>query len=77
MPEYTLHILAERMRQTRAAFVRELGSSAASAASAERRIGLALTPGARVFDRVSGLEGEILGGTRENLIVPSARRPNG
>lgn len=30
-------------------------------------------PGDRVFDRVTGQEGEVIGGTRENIIVPAAK----
>lgn len=37
----------------------------------------ALEVGARVFDLVTGQEGKVIGGTRENFIVPAAQRRNG
>ncbi len=70
-----LHVLAERLRQRRATFARALTPAPASASSAEGRIGLTFTPGARVFDRVTGLEGIVLAGARENFIVPAPERP--
>jgi len=30
-------------------------------------------PGDRVFDTVSGEEGEVIGGTRENVVIPTTR----
>jgi hypothetical protein len=41
--------------------------------SAEERMGLALLPGARVLDLVTGQEGEVMGGTRANYVVPTTR----
>ena len=37
----------------------------------------ALEVGARVFDLVTGQEGEVIYGTRENFIVPAPERRNG
>ena len=37
----------------------------------------ALEVGARVFDLVTGQEGEVIGGSRENFIVPAPERRNG
>jgi hypothetical protein len=38
-------------------------------------LGLAFRPGARVMDLVTGKEGVIVDGTRENIVVPVARGP--
>jgi len=37
----------------------------------------ALEVGARVFDLVTGQEGEVIYGTRENFVVPAPERRNG
>jgi len=42
--------------------------------SAEEQMGLALRPGARVLDTVTGQEAEVIGGTRAHYIVPVAPR---
>ena len=42
-------------------------------ASAEANMGLELLPGARVLDLISGQEGEVIGGTRANYVVPTTR----
>ena len=56
--------LRERLRQHRDTVRRELLTPAAGAPS-DDQIGLSFTPGARVFDRVTGETGVILGGKRE------------
>lgn len=66
----------ERIRQTREQLRRELAEHAHGPACAESRLGCALELGAKVFDRVSGQEGVVIGGTVENLIVPVAQQPN-
>jgi len=72
-----LGITIDRVRRSRAAReVRENGqlSPLAGGPAARTR---ALEIGARVFDLVTGQEGEVIYGTRENLIVPTAERRNG
>lgn len=64
----------ERMRQSRAARAAELAGAARGAGSPEQRLGLALAPGARVFDPITGQEGVVLGGSRENVVVPTPPR---
>ena len=62
----------ERLRQTRAARVRtNLSPGVGNPTSASSDVG-GLAPGSRVFDVVTGEEGEVIGGTRENVIVPTA-----
>ncbi len=67
----------ERMRQAREARTRELAGAAPSQPGALHVLGSPFAPGDRVFDVITGLEGEVLGGTRENVVVPAARQPNG
>lgn len=69
--------LRERLRQGRAAALRELGADVPAAAPSAEAIGRAFAPGARVFDRVTGLEGVVLSGTRENIIEPITERNDG
>jgi len=64
----------ERVRQSHAARVRELAAGAVTPECAEGRLGCAFRIGDRVFDRVSGEEGVVIGGTRENVVVPTAGR---
>ena len=42
--------------------------------SAEEQMGLALRPGARVFDLVTGQKAEVLGGSRAHTVIPTAQR---
>jgi hypothetical protein len=63
--------IRERVRQAREARTRELLPTQPARTSALEAIVGPLAPGARVFDRVSGEEGEILGGTRENVLNPA------
>ncbi len=67
----------ERVRQGREQRRRELAGAGARPLSAEDRLGSAFTPGARVFDRVTGQEGEVLGGTTENVVVQPPERAKG
>lgn len=39
----------------------------------EELIGLALRPGQRVLDLVTGLEGEVISGRRELYLIPPAK----
>lgn len=66
-----------RRQESRAELARELAAARRAPACAEDRLGCAFTPGARVFDTVTGQEGEVVGGTVENLIVPTPGRNNG
>lgn len=65
--------IRERLRQGRTALDRAARADSVSPLCAEGRMGCAYTAGARVFDRVSGLEGEVIGGARENVIVSATR----
>ena len=72
-----LALALERYRQARrtAADASARAGAAAGAATAARTAPLA--PGTRVFDLQTGLEGTIIGGHSENVIVPNARRQDG
>lgn len=52
----------------------QLAADVPAPARTEDRMGLALRPGARVLDLVTGQEGTIDGGTRTHTIVPTAQR---
>lgn len=45
--------------------------------AAETLIGLKFRAGQRVFDRISGKEGTVLAGRKENTVLPPSRRGNG
>jgi hypothetical protein len=67
----------ERVRQNR---TRELGTpdrNSTTVSTPEARIGLRFTPGSRVFDRHTGEEGVVIGGSRENVIVAAPERADG
>lgn len=64
----------ERVRQTRQAQRAAIAAAAGEMSCPERRLGCALMPGTIVFDTVTGEEGEVIGGTRENVVFPTARR---
>jgi len=53
---------------------RELATAAAAPASPEKHMGLALQPGAQVFDLVTGQKGEVVSGTRAHYVVQPAGR---
>jgi len=63
--------ILERMRQNRAARRTLLDNQLSKPVSPEQRMGSTVLAGARVFDRVTGLEGEVIAATRENVIVPT------
>lgn len=65
--------IRERLRQSRAARTEAVLDGAGSPLCSEGRIGCTYTPGARVFDRVSGLEGEVIGGAREDIVIPTTK----
>jgi len=64
----------DRLVQSGAALRRDLEAAKRRAPTAERRIGLEVTPGARVFDTVTGQEAEVVHGTRENVVLPTPER---
>jgi hypothetical protein len=66
--------IRERVRQQRALRDDGAGRSAMAAPCAEGRMGCQFRAGDRVFDLITGQEGEVLGGTRENVIVPAPER---
>lgn len=72
MPE-SLDRILDRVQQNRTARQRNLDNHLARAPCAETRLGCTFVAGARVFDRVTGEVGEVLGGTRENVIVPATK----
>lgn len=66
--------IRERARQNRAAQRQAMADGARPVSCPEGRMGCPLLPGTRVFDTVTGLEGEVVAGTRENVVVPTAKR---
>lgn len=64
----------ERLNQFRAARERELAAARVTPPAAEQRLGVGHQVGDRVFDRISGQEVEVVGGTRENVVVPVTRK---
>jgi hypothetical protein len=67
------HVLSEIEALSRASMA-ALAASACAPPSAEERMGLALRPGARVFDLVTGQEGEVIAGSAAHYVVPSPER---
>ena len=66
--------IVERLRQSRTAYERDLLGMGGSPLCPEGRMGCTFTAGVRVFDRVSGQEGEVLGARRETVVIPATRR---
>jgi hypothetical protein len=64
--------IRERVRQNRVGQTATGAGAAPKPATDAARRGAQHLPGDRVFDRVTGQEGIVLGGTTENLIVPTA-----
>ena len=72
-----LKLIVDRIDRSRAARdVREAGRLAPGNLGTARTGG-ALAIGARVFDLVTGQEGEVIYGTRENFVVPAPKRRDG
>lgn len=69
--------IRERLRQARAVRAREVLGTHPKAECPEGRIGCRYEPGTRVFDRVTGEEGEVIGGTRENVVLAAPDRSDG
>ena len=68
-----LNRLLERLHQNREARRTSVDIQRSKSVSPEQRLGSTVLAGARVFDTVSGLEGEVIAATRENVIVPTAK----
>lgn len=66
--------LLERIRQGTDQRMRELRERRAGAQPRTPGVTRAPAIGGRVFDTVSGEEGEVLGGGSENIIVPTTKR---
>jgi hypothetical protein len=64
----------ERVRQNRARALETLTPRTPSRAATTTTAPGGFTPGAPVFDTVTGQHGEVIGGSRENVIRPSAER---
>jgi hypothetical protein len=69
--------IADRLRQNNTARQTSADTAVRKLPVAAARLGCTFCAGERVFDLVTGLEGEVIDGTRENLIVPAAERRNG
>jgi len=69
----TLAVIRERLAQLRRSRNEAVGVALAAAQLEARRIGGLHVAGDVVFDVVSGQEGEVVGGTRENVLVPVAK----
>lgn len=70
----SLALIRERMRQNDADRQRSTDKESAKLPTPEQRLGVTLFAGTRVRDLVTGQEGEVIGGTIENIIVPTSGR---
>lgn len=68
-----LDVALERVRQSIGAPRRDIYESAGAIAGARAGAGGALRVGDRVYDTVSGLEGEVIDGTRQNVVLPATK----
>jgi hypothetical protein len=64
--------IRDRVRQNRAAQREAIEATRRTLAGPADRLGSRFAPGMKVFDRITGLEGEVIDGTRENIVVPIA-----
>lgn len=64
----------ERLRQNRLARVQELHSASAGSSGKPVAPGVPFVAGDLVFDIVSGLEGEVVAGTRQNVVIQAPQR---
>lgn len=64
----------ERLRQERAARIAELAGRPRQAVSSVHGTRVAQPAGARVFDPVTGEEGEVIAHGSENIVRPTADR---
>lgn len=67
-----LSAISERVRQDRTSRIARANQRLVETAEITRRGGRMFLAGDRVFDTVSGLEGEVIHGARENIIVSPA-----
>lgn len=65
--------LLERMRSARAWRDTAARVTSALASSPTPTTSGGFAPGSRVFDTISGEEGEVVGRTSENVVVPAAK----
>lgn len=73
----SIALTVDRVARSRAARdARETDRVVSSSAATTTRT-RALSTGARVFDLVTGQEGEIVGRTTENILVPAPDQRNG
>jgi hypothetical protein len=68
-----LLVLTDRLRQDRDARAASTLAAAHAIAATPRLAGSAHAPGDRVFDTVSGQEGEVIHVARQNLVVSTTR----
>lgn len=73
MPDGYARML-ERIKEARAAALRELSTSQSARLIGELSARSGLRVGDRVFDLVTGEEGDVLGGRTENVVVPTPKR---
>jgi len=66
--------LRERVRQNRTAREGDLVTSRAGNAQGDALPGGAFRVGDHVFDPETGQDGEVIGGTRENIVLPTPQR---
>lgn len=66
----------ERVRQNRAARVREVPMAPRAVPGSARHDASMFPAGSRAFDTVSGQHVEVIGGTSENIVVPAPERPD-
>lgn len=67
-------VIVDRVERSRAARAARENVAAVGGRAAATSTTNALPIGARVFDRVTGLEGEVVYGTRESVVVKAAER---
>ena len=73
----TLDRVLLRIQEKRAALTRELAATRERAAAAGADRSSVVPVGTRVFDTVTGQEGEIIAGATERVIVPAAQQSQG
>lgn len=69
----SLNVHVDRVEQNRKAREERLAELTTRTPSPHGRLGATHAPGDKVFDRVSGESGEVIGVRRENVVVPSAK----
>lgn len=68
-----IDVALERLRQSTAARDAQLDRALAPVRNVGALAGTGLAIGDRVYDTVSGFEGVVIDGTRENVVVPTAK----